>query len=111
MKQCAFKELTPRERPRISGGVYLRPFNMLSPSERTRSRIRDAWLLFLDHENKMFGAVLALIAVNNGRTLWSRLDEYSIYLMNGIYVTPLLGLIVIAFSGLYSLVASIILLT
>src|SRR5712671_3858032 len=81
----------------------------LSASTKQRARSFGLWLL--DHDNKIFGVVLALIAIDNWRMMYSRLGEYSIYLMNGIYATPLLSLLSIAFSAVYVSTASVILLT
>lgn len=79
--------------------------------EIVRKHIRSLWLWLLDHDNTIFGIVLGLIALDNWRTLIARVDEYWVYLINGIYLTPLLSLLTISFSTLYVTAISAILLT
>ncbi len=79
--------------------------------EGVGKHIRSLWLWLLEHDNTIFGIVLGLIAIDNWRTLIARVDEYWIYLINGIYLTPFLSLLTISFSTLYVTAISVILLT
>jgi protein-S-isoprenylcysteine O-methyltransferase Ste14 len=83
---------------------------MSNPNDaKKRTHRFGRWLL--DHDDKIFGVVLSLIAIDNWRMMYLRLGEYWIYLKNGIYATPLLSLLSIAFSTLYVSIVAVILLT
>src|SRR5438105_2578406 len=84
------------------------PVSFLSDSLRRRVRSLGLWLL--DHDDKIFGTVLALIALHSWKIVWSLLDEYSVYLMYGIYAGPLLSLLSFLFSAIYVSAISVILL-
>jgi hypothetical protein len=72
--------------------------------------IRAVGLWLLDHEDRIFGIILAVIAIHSWRMLYVRLDEYSIYISNEIYATPVLSLLSIVFSTFYVSASSAILL-
>ena len=78
--------------------------------ERTRASLTAIGGWLLDHESRIFGVVLAGMGVDQWRTLIVRLDEYWVYLVNGIYGTPLLSLSVTALSALYMTFVALILL-
>ena len=84
---------------------------MSNASAIPKQYARSFGLWLLDHDNKIFGVILALIALDDWRMMYARFDEYSVYLIYGIYATPVLSLLSIAFSTLYVSGISIILLT
>jgi protein-S-isoprenylcysteine O-methyltransferase Ste14 len=92
---------------RISG---FEPARDVKFERQPRKAIRALGLWLLDHENRIFGIILALAAIRSWSSLYARLDEYFIYISNGIYAAPLLSLITIAFSALYVSASSAILL-
>src|SRR3974390_2536568 len=69
---------------------------MSNTSAIAKQYARGFGLWLLDHDNKIFGVILALIALDNWRMMYARFDEYSVYLMYGIYATPVLSLLSIA---------------
>jgi protein-S-isoprenylcysteine O-methyltransferase Ste14 len=84
---------------------------MSNTSAIAKQYARSFGLWLLDHDNKIFGVALALIALDDWRMMYARFDEYWVYLMYGIYATPVLSLLSIAFSTFYVSTISIILLT
>src|SRR6185437_4043888 len=54
---------------------------------------RNLGRFLLDHESKIFAVVLGLLAVDEWRTLVMRTGEYWVYLVNGVYGSPLLILL------------------
>ena len=71
---------------------------------------RNLGRLLLDHESKIFAVVLGLLAVDEWRTLVMRTGEYWVYLVNGVYGSPLLSLLVTALSASYMTIIVFILL-
>jgi protein-S-isoprenylcysteine O-methyltransferase Ste14 len=82
----------------------------LHSERQPRKAMRAVWLWLLEHENRIFGIVLGVIAIHSWTILYTRLDEYSIYISNGIYATPVLSLLSIVFSTFYVSAISAILL-
>ena len=71
---------------------------------------RNLGRFLLDHESKIFAVVLGLLAVDEWRTLVMRTGEYWVYLVNGVYGSPLLSLLVTALSASYMTIIVFILL-
>ena len=71
---------------------------------------RNLGRFLLDHESKIFAVVLGLLAVDEWRTLMMRTGEYWVYLVNGVYGSPLLSLLVTALSASYMTIIVFILL-
>jgi protein-S-isoprenylcysteine O-methyltransferase Ste14 len=71
---------------------------------------RNVGRFLLDHESKLFAAVLGLLAADQWLTLGTRARDYWVYLANGIYGSPLLSLLVTALSAIYMSVIVFILL-
>jgi protein-S-isoprenylcysteine O-methyltransferase Ste14 len=82
----------------------------LHSERQPRKGMRAVWLWLLEHDNRIFGIVLAAIAIHSWTILYTLLDEYFIYISNGIYATPVLSLLSIVFSTFYVSAISAILL-
>jgi protein-S-isoprenylcysteine O-methyltransferase Ste14 len=75
------------------------------------TKVGRAFRYFLRYDNKIFGAILALIALSSWVRFINNVQDQWVYVYHGIYSTPLLSLAVVLLSAIYTSAIGFILLT